>query len=42
MREVVTETLAAMISDGTYKMILEKWGLGMHAVAKPLMNAATQ
>lgn len=42
MREVVTETLTAMISDGTYKVILEKWGLGMHAVAKPLMNAATQ
>lgn len=42
LREVVTETLAAMISDGAYKIILEKWGLGMHAVAKPMMNAATQ
>ncbi|UZE51037.1 ABC transporter substrate-binding protein [Rhodopseudomonas sp. P2A-2r] len=42
LREVVTETLAAMISDGAYKIILEKWGLGMHAVAKPMMNAAIQ
>jgi polar amino acid transport system substrate-binding protein len=42
LREVVTETLAAMISDGVYKVILDKWGLGMHAVAKPMMNAATQ
>jgi polar amino acid transport system substrate-binding protein len=42
MREVVTETLAAMIADGTYKTILEKWGLGANAVAKPMMNAGTQ
>jgi len=42
LREAVTETLAAMIADGTYKVILEKWGLGMHAVSKPMMNAATQ
>ena len=42
MREVVTATLAAMIADGGYKAILEKWGLGANAVAKPLMNAAPQ
>ena len=42
LREVVTETLAAMIADGKYKAILDRWQLGAHAVAKPLMNAATQ
>jgi polar amino acid transport system substrate-binding protein len=31
-----------VISDGTYKVILDRWGLGMHAVARPMMNAATQ
>ncbi|MDB5567120.1 MAG: transporter substratebinding protein [Tardiphaga sp.] len=42
LREVITEHLAAVISDGTYKVILDRWGLGMHAVARPMMNAATQ
>jgi polar amino acid transport system substrate-binding protein len=42
LREVVTQHLAAMISDGAYKAILEKWGLGANAVEKPMMNASTQ
>ncbi|MCK1425032.1 ABC transporter substrate-binding protein [Bradyrhizobium sp. 180] len=42
LREVVTEHLAAMIADGSYKKILEKFGLGANAVSKPLMNAAPQ
>ncbi len=42
LREVVTQHLAAMISDGAYKTILEKWGLGANAVEKPMMNASTQ
>lgn len=42
LREVVTQHFAAMISDGAYKAILEKWGLGANAVEKPLMNASTQ
>jgi polar amino acid transport system substrate-binding protein len=42
LREVVTQHLAAMIADGSYKAILDKYGLGGNAVAKPLMNAATQ
>jgi polar amino acid transport system substrate-binding protein len=42
LREVVTEHLAAMIADGSYKGILDKYGLGAHAVAQPMMNAATQ
>jgi polar amino acid transport system substrate-binding protein len=42
LREVVTEKLTAMIADGSYKAILDKYGLGANAVAKPLMNAAPQ
>jgi polar amino acid transport system substrate-binding protein len=42
LREVVTAQLAAMITDGSYKVILDRWGLGTHAIEKPMMNAATQ
>jgi polar amino acid transport system substrate-binding protein len=42
LREVVTEHLAAMIADGSYKVILDKYGLGANAVAQPMMNAAPQ
>ena len=42
LREVVTQHLTAMIADGSYKTILDKFGLGANAVAQPLMNAATQ
>ena len=42
LREVVTEHLAAMIADGSYKKILDKFGLGANAVARPMMNAAPQ
>jgi polar amino acid transport system substrate-binding protein len=42
LREVVTRQLAAMIADGSYKAILDKYGLGANAVAQPLLNAATQ
>jgi polar amino acid transport system substrate-binding protein len=42
LREAVTEQLAAMIADGSYKAILEKYGLGANAVARPLINAAPQ
>jgi polar amino acid transport system substrate-binding protein len=42
LREVVSEYLAAMMADGSYKAILDKYGLGTNAVAKPMMNAATQ
>ena len=34
--------LAAMIADGSYKAILDKWGLGTNAVAQPMLNAAPQ
>jgi polar amino acid transport system substrate-binding protein len=39
---VVTQQLAAMIADGSYKAILDKWGLSANAVAAPMLNAATQ
>ena len=42
LREVVTQHLAAMIADGSYKAILDKYGLGANAVQQPLRNAATQ
>jgi polar amino acid transport system substrate-binding protein len=42
LREVVTEHLAAMIADGSYKAILDKYGLGANAVAQPMMNASPQ
>ena len=42
MREMVTQHLAAMIADGSYKAILDKYGLGGNAVTAPMLNAATQ
>ncbi|MCP3396705.1 ABC transporter substrate-binding protein [Bradyrhizobium sp. CCGB20] len=42
LREVVTEKLSAMIADGSYKSVLDKWGLGANAVAQPMLNAAPQ
>jgi len=41
-REVITAQLTAMIADGAYKAILDKYGLGANAVDKPVMNAAPQ
>jgi polar amino acid transport system substrate-binding protein len=42
LREAVTQHLAAMIADGSYKAILDKYGLGANAVRQPLMNVAPQ
>jgi polar amino acid transport system substrate-binding protein len=42
LREVVTQHLASMIADGSYKKILDKWGLGANGVDKPMLNAAPQ
>jgi polar amino acid transport system substrate-binding protein len=42
LREVVTQHLAAMIADGSYKAILDKYGLSASAMPQPMMNAATQ
>ncbi|TYL79462.1 ABC transporter substrate-binding protein [Bradyrhizobium cytisi] len=42
LRDVVTEKLTAMIADGSYKAVLDKWGLGANAVTQPMLNAAPQ
>jgi polar amino acid transport system substrate-binding protein len=42
LRESVTSELKAMIADGSYKAILDKYGLGANAVREPLLNAAPQ
>lgn len=42
LREVLTGVLAGMIADGSYKAILDKYGLGANAVPQPLLNAGTQ
>jgi polar amino acid transport system substrate-binding protein len=42
LREVVTQQLTAMIADGSYKAILDKYGLGANAVPQPMLNAGTQ
>jgi polar amino acid transport system substrate-binding protein len=42
LREVVTDQLKAMIADGSYKAILDTWGLGTNAVHEPMLNAAPQ
>jgi polar amino acid transport system substrate-binding protein len=31
-----------MIADGSYKAVLDKWGLGANAVTQPMLNAAPQ
>ena len=42
LRAAMTEALAGMIADGTYKAILTKWGLAANAVAEPMLNASPQ
>ncbi len=42
LRESLSGVLAAMIADGSYQAVLDKYGLGANAVPKPLLNAATQ
>ncbi len=42
LREALQQTLAAMLADGTYKAVLDKYGLGGNAVTEPLLNAGTQ
>lgn len=42
LRAAVTEALAGLMADGTYKAIFAKWGLGANAVAEPMLNASPQ
>jgi len=41
-RDAVMEVIAVMIRDGAYKAILDNYGLGTHAVSRPLLNASNQ
>jgi polar amino acid transport system substrate-binding protein len=41
-RQAVMEAIEAMIHDDAYKAILDKYGLGSHAVSRPLLNASNQ
>lgn len=42
LREALTATLAAMIADGSYKAVLDRYGLGANAVDRPMLNASPQ
>jgi polar amino acid transport system substrate-binding protein len=39
--QAVQGALAALIADGTYKTILDKWGVGDGAITTPTINGAT-
>jgi polar amino acid transport system substrate-binding protein len=39
--KAVQGALAALIADGTYKQILDKWGVGDGAITTPAINGAT-
>jgi ABC-type amino acid transport substrate-binding protein len=36
LRDVIIATLSDMMVDGTYKEILEHWGVAAGAISKPL------
>ncbi len=38
----MTEQIKALIADGSYRGILDNWGLGANAVREPMLNAAPQ
>jgi polar amino acid transport system substrate-binding protein len=40
LREAVTEAMRAIIADGTYKAVLDKYSLGDNALPEPLINAS--
>jgi polar amino acid transport system substrate-binding protein len=37
----VLAAVQAMIADGSYKQILDKWGIADGAIDKPVINGAT-
>lgn len=41
LRDVVRDALAALIANGTYQAILDKWNVGHGAVAQASINAAS-
>ncbi|WP_283133504.1 ABC transporter substrate-binding protein [Rhizohabitans arisaemae] len=40
MKDAVLAALKALIADGTYKQILDKWGVADGAIADPVINGA--
>jgi len=40
MAEAVLEVVKALIADGTYKQVLEKWGVQDGAITDPVINGA--
>jgi polar amino acid transport system substrate-binding protein len=40
MAEAVLEVVKALMADGTYKQILEKWGVQDGAITDPVINGA--
>ncbi|GIF11986.1 ABC transporter substrate-binding protein [Actinoplanes teichomyceticus] len=38
--DVIAEAVKALIADGTYKTILDKWGVGAGAITAPAVNPA--
>ncbi|MGI4859836.1 MAG: ABC transporter substrate-binding protein [Janthinobacterium lividum] len=38
LRDALAETLGALIADGTYRKLLDKWQLGTNGVAAPQIN----
>lgn len=41
IRDALTKTLSEMMADGTYKTILEKWGVESGAITEPAVNSLT-
>jgi polar amino acid transport system substrate-binding protein len=41
LKDAVLAALQAMVADGSYKQILDKWGIADGAIDKPVINGAT-
>jgi polar amino acid transport system substrate-binding protein len=41
LKDALLAAVKALIADGTYKAILDKWGLAAGAISNPAINAAT-
>ena len=41
LKDAVLAALQAMIADGSYKQILDKWGIADGAITQPVINGAT-
>jgi polar amino acid transport system substrate-binding protein len=41
LRDAIASTLSDMMADGTYKAILDEWGVSAGAISKPAINRLT-